>query len=394
MILLFGTDNCSQHAALAQGLKDAGEQLSVAPISALESMSETRHAIAESRAKCIVVEPPINRIAEAENDVERAFRVNCENLLNVGVSALEFGCKVVVLSTSEVFGQRGGPWIESDEPQPKSTLAESVLRAEKLFLRMKTNVLVVRTGVRLGKVFEDFESLSEAPKNAGICPILSEDLGRILHSFIERDVKGIVHVPSVESPIKIRDFLQEVSPNVQGIPTRQTKYTNLFATHAVLDSVKVNEYEKSLISSWRTALPTLSPKVVVSSPQETNMSVVTTARRVDKPWGHEIIWAQTEKYVGKILFVKAGERLSLQYHEVKDETIYVLSGKMVFEVGERDKERDDLIMKAGDSYRIRPHTVHRMIAVEDTQILEASTPELNDVVRLEDSYGRAGTSAP
>ncbi|MCK6551883.1 cupin domain-containing protein [Myxococcota bacterium] len=119
-----------------------------------------------------------------------------------------------------------------------------------------------------------------------------------------------------------------------------------------------------------------------------------TVRRVDKPWGHEIIWAQTDRYVGKILFVKAGERLSLQYHEKKDETVYVLSGKMVFEVGPKDKLREDLVMKAGDSYHITPHTTHRMIALEDTEILEASTPELDDVVRLEDKYGRAGTKAP
>ena len=117
-------------------------------------------------------------------------------------------------------------------------------------------------------------------------------------------------------------------------------------------------------------------------------------RRVDKPWGHEIIWAHTDRYVGKLLFVKAGERLSLQYHERKDETVYVLSGKMVFEVGPKDSPREDLIMKAGDAYHITPYTTHRMIALEDTQILESSTPEIDDVVRLEDKYGRAGTSAP
>lgn len=117
-------------------------------------------------------------------------------------------------------------------------------------------------------------------------------------------------------------------------------------------------------------------------------------RRVEKPWGHEVIWAHTERYVGKVLFVKQGERLSLQYHEKKDETVYVLSGKMVFEVGPKDQPREDLIMKAGDSYHITPFTTHRMIALEDTHILEASTPELDDVVRLEDKYGRQGTSKP
>ena len=117
-------------------------------------------------------------------------------------------------------------------------------------------------------------------------------------------------------------------------------------------------------------------------------------RRVEKPWGYEIIWAHTDRYVGKILFVKAGEQLSLQYHEEKDETVYVLSGRMRFEVGPKDGEYEQIVMEQGQSYHISPHTVHRMIAIEDTQILEASTPEINDVVRLEDRYGRAGTSDP
>jgi mannose-6-phosphate isomerase len=117
-------------------------------------------------------------------------------------------------------------------------------------------------------------------------------------------------------------------------------------------------------------------------------------RRVEKPWGHEIIWAHTEQYVGKILFVKAGERLSLQYHEKKDETVYVLTGEMSFEVGPLGGTCETIVMKAGQSYHISPHTVHRMVAIEDTEILEASTPELNDVVRLQDSYGREGTSEP
>jgi mannose-6-phosphate isomerase-like protein (cupin superfamily) len=128
------------------------------------------------------------------------------------------------------------------------------------------------------------------------------------------------------------------------------------------------------------------------APVENKMGHRQDVRRVEKPWGHEIIWAHTERYVGKVLFVKQGERLSLQYHEKKDETVYVLSGKMVFEVGPKDQPREDLIMKAGDSYHITPFTTHRMIALEDTHILEASTPELDDVVRLEDKYGRQGTS--
>ncbi len=115
--------------------------------------------------------------------------------------------------------------------------------------------------------------------------------------------------------------------------------------------------------------------------------------RVEKPWGHEIIWAHSEKYVGKVLFIKAGHALSLQYHQVKDETVHVWTGQMKFQTGEGDV-LTERILGPGESFRITPFLRHRMIAVEDTQVLEVSTPELDDVVRLEDRYGRKGTNAP
>ncbi len=116
-------------------------------------------------------------------------------------------------------------------------------------------------------------------------------------------------------------------------------------------------------------------------------------KRVEKPWGYEIHWAHTDRYVGKILHVTAGQALSLQLHNVKDETIYVQSGRLKYEI-ERDGAMVTLEMGPGDSVRVLPKTVHRMTALEDTDVLEVSTPELNDVVRLEDRYGREGTSQP
>lgn len=112
-------------------------------------------------------------------------------------------------------------------------------------------------------------------------------------------------------------------------------------------------------------------------------------RRVEKPWGHEVIWACTDRYVGKILHINSGHQLSLQYHERKDETIHVLTGEIVCLIrnGDEDIERH---MKAGESCHIRPGTVHRFKAVADSDLLEASTAELDDVIRLEDRYGRVG----
>lgn len=115
---------------------------------------------------------------------------------------------------------------------------------------------------------------------------------------------------------------------------------------------------------------------------------MTKPRRVEKPWGHELIWAETDRYVGKILHVKAGHALSLQYHERKDETIHLLSGTMRFHAGPSADALSEIELPEGQSYRITPGTVHRMEAVTDIDILEASTPDLDDVVRLEDRYGR------
>jgi mannose-6-phosphate isomerase len=115
--------------------------------------------------------------------------------------------------------------------------------------------------------------------------------------------------------------------------------------------------------------------------------------RVPKPWGHETIWAQTDRYVGKILHIEAGQELSVQYHNKKDETIYLLSGEIVYNV-RRGEQLEDMRLKVGESFRITPGTVHQMVAVTDCDVLEVSTPELDDVVRLTDKYGREGTSAP
>jgi mannose-6-phosphate isomerase len=118
-------------------------------------------------------------------------------------------------------------------------------------------------------------------------------------------------------------------------------------------------------------------------------------RKVEKPWGYELIWALTEVYCGKVLFVKAGASLSLQFHTVKDESWLVQSGRARLELGEvGQKALNEEVIGAGAAFRYKPGTVHRVTAIEDTTILEVSTPHLEDVVRLEDRYGREGTSEP
>ena len=112
-------------------------------------------------------------------------------------------------------------------------------------------------------------------------------------------------------------------------------------------------------------------------------------RRIEKPWGHELVWAQSDDYCGKLLFVRAGEQLSLQFHNEKDETIYVHQGRIEIEIGEHGGATTEAkVVGAGAAFRIRPGVVHRWRALEDSIVLEASTPHLDDVVRLDDRYGR------
>ena len=110
--------------------------------------------------------------------------------------------------------------------------------------------------------------------------------------------------------------------------------------------------------------------------------------RVEKPWGYELVWARTDRYVGKILHVDAGHALSCQYHNVKDETLHVLRGELILHLG-RDADRTTRRLTAGDSIHIPAGMVHQMEALTDTDVLEASTPELDDLVRVSDRYGRS-----
>jgi mannose-6-phosphate isomerase-like protein (cupin superfamily) len=113
-------------------------------------------------------------------------------------------------------------------------------------------------------------------------------------------------------------------------------------------------------------------------------------RRIEKPWGYELIWAETDRYVGKILHINAGEALSLQYHRVKDETLHLLRGRLQLEAGDAEGPLRVFELLAGESFRVPPGRRHRLTAIDDCDVLEASTPETDDVVRLEDRYGRIG----
>ena len=117
-------------------------------------------------------------------------------------------------------------------------------------------------------------------------------------------------------------------------------------------------------------------------------------RRVDKPWGHELIWAHTDRYVGKVLVIETGRRLSLQRHEIKDETILVRSGRLRLFLEDDHGVVRVAELGPGEHRRVRTGRIHRYEAIERCELIEVSTPELDDVVRLEDDFGRGGTSVP
>ncbi|MGA2284312.1 MAG: cupin domain-containing protein [Candidatus Dormibacteria bacterium] len=118
------------------------------------------------------------------------------------------------------------------------------------------------------------------------------------------------------------------------------------------------------------------------------------AGRVDKPWGYELRWAVTDRYLGKLIHVESGHALSLQYHVQKDESIFVASGLLDLELESPDGRLETHRLAPGMSARVRPGHRHRMVAVEDTDLFEVSSPEIDDIVRIEDRYGREGSSAP
>lgn len=117
-------------------------------------------------------------------------------------------------------------------------------------------------------------------------------------------------------------------------------------------------------------------------------------RRVDKPWGHELIWAWTDRYVGKLLVIETGKRLSLQHHERKDEWIHVLEGRLLLTLENPEGEVEERQLGPGEGAHVGVGRRHRYEAIETCRLIEVSTPELHDVVRLEDDFGREGTSAP
>ena len=118
------------------------------------------------------------------------------------------------------------------------------------------------------------------------------------------------------------------------------------------------------------------------------------ARRVEKPWGHELIWAHTDRYVGKVIVIEAGKRLSLQRHVVKDESIFIIAGRLRLTLEDETGVIGVVELGAGDHHHVPTGRIHRFEAVERTELMEISTPELDDVIRLEDDFGREGTSAP
>jgi mannose-6-phosphate isomerase len=121
---------------------------------------------------------------------------------------------------------------------------------------------------------------------------------------------------------------------------------------------------------------------------------IDTGRIVDKPWGHELIWALTDRYVGKVLVIEAGKKLSLQRHVVKDESIFVKSGRLRLHLEDDGGTVRQIELGPGDYRHVPTGRIHRFEAIDRCELIEVSTPELDDVVRIEDDFGREGTSAP
>lgn len=379
------------HAALAEALRAEGAPVDVDATTDRASMRAMRARILAARPTAVVVVSSWDDLAACEADPDTAFARNAEDLIHVAAAALEARATPVVLSPAEVYGQSGGPFGEDEVPEPSCVWTSTRLRGEVLLARASPRALVLRSGPVLARRTAAWGALAVADEGLAD-PVAVEDVAHALVRLLAEGRAGTFHLGHPD-PIDTRPTRRALA-GLLGVPAvGPGRPKPRLGRGPVLFGDKLRPLLRRPLRPWRAVDLTPPP----SGREVATMGHRQDVRRVEKPWGHEIIYAVAERYVGKLLFIRAGERLSLQYHQKKDETVYVLSGKMLFEVGPLEPAgtpREDIIMKAGDAYRITPHTVHRMVAIEDTQVLEASTPELDDVVRLEDKYGRQGTSAP
>jgi dTDP-4-dehydrorhamnose reductase/mannose-6-phosphate isomerase-like protein (cupin superfamily) len=409
ILILQGKDGIAD--GIARGARALGMEAEIAATVDMSSMRAVRAAVAEKKPSAVVMAEGLEDLDLCEADPDRAFLANAEAAIHVAAACLEFEATPILISSAEVFGQRGGPWSEGDEPQPMSTFARSKLRGEEFIRRAAKNALVLRVGPMLSdglakeRAMLSAERLDEADDEM-VSPIAADQVGAAIAALISAKQSGVFHVAPKEAPVTRAELLASIA-RALGVPQRVGAMSGRLlprkAPRARAGSLHGDKLARHLgrpLETWRASLDRLAldarkgQDLGAVAQKEQSMGHRQEIRRVDKPWGHELIWAHTDRYVGKILHIKQGERLSLQYHEKKDETIFVLTGKMVFEVGAKDGPREDLVLKAGEGFRVTPFTTHRMIALEDTDVLEASTPELDDVVRLEDKYGRQGTKAP
>lgn len=389
-ILLFDAPH-GAHAAVAEALAAEGATVEVDVTTDRSHMRGVRARVVAAKPEIILVLSGWDDPAGCEADPERAFARNAEDLIHVAAAALEAKAVPVLVSPAEVYGQSGGPFGEDEAPQPSCTWTTTKLRGEVLLRRASPGALVLRAGPLLARHGPPRGAL-EVPDEGLADPVAPVDLAHAVLVLVRAGRAGTFHLGHPD-PIDTRPTRKALAKAL-GVPSPPPGAQRVRLGRApVLLADKLRLDRTRAPVAWRDL--DLTPPA--ARPEVTTMGNRQDVRRVEKPWGYEVIWAVAERYVGKLLFIRAGERLSLQYHQVKDETIYVLSGKMVFEVGPLEPAgtpREDLVLKPGEAYRITPHTVHRMIALEDTQVLEASTPELDDVVRLEDKYGRQGTSKP
>jgi mannose-6-phosphate isomerase len=404
-MIIVADDDEGYGAALVEALARAGRGAVLLAGVDVAVMRAVRDAVLAARPSVVVWRPSHADVAAVDGRPEAAAAIS-EAAIHFAAAAREARARLVAWSSGWVFGARGAPRDEADEARPEGAYGDALLRAERFATRAHPDTIILRTAPLVARAASGHAPrwLRALDARRGAAPVIhADDVAAAVAALVDDGARGVFHLsgedPIDASAVRARLGLEPSVPRADAAPGGASNPRPGAAGPAPLLFGKIRRYLPAL-RPWSEGLGADAQglraldEVPPTTTGEVKMGQRHPVRRVEKPWGHEIIWAHAERYVGKLLFIKAGERLSLQYHEQKDETVYVLSGKMVFEHGPRDAAREDLVMKPGDAFRITPHTVHRMIALEDTQILEASTPELDDVVRLEDKYGRQGTSAP
>ena len=385
---------------LARGLAAEGREVHVDAEVDLGSMRGVRAAVAAVRPTVAVLTGTLDDPEACEADPNRAFAANAEAAINLAAACMEFDAQPVLISSAEVFGQRGGPWSEADAPEACSLLGESMLRGEKFLRRAAKRALVVR----VGPVLEDgLAALSARLEPAGleeadddlVSPIGAYDLGRALHALAAAGVDGVVHAAAPSPPVSRAELLRRAAKAlgrdpglVRGVPSRALTSPRAQRAALLTDRLKkalaapLMSLDEALAEAAKSAAPVTSAAPPVTEAAalvpatEGGPLELSTPKPQPAAHGEVLTWARGAGYGARLHRFRPGAHLGPRSLSAEI-TVHVVAGKVLLEATGPGPEATDHVLKPGTSARIPAGTQHRLVAIDTAELLEAGAAELD-----------------